>query len=473
MSARSTHRRRSATLVVRLTLFSTLIASGVLALGSLIVYRELVRDLDREDDLLLRENALLVDALLLRPDREPRLSLLALEANRSRLGARRFLVRIVGGGGEVLLESPGMSELLPPDVFPRPIAADDERATGVDIDFRGRRFRALTAALEATAIGGQEALVQVAFDRVADAALLSRYRVLLASVLIPGVAVSAALAFWAARRALAPLSVVATRIASIDAESLDARVSGDGLAEELQPLVQSFNDLLARLERSFDRLRNFSAHLAHELRTPIHNLKGEIEAAASDPDADLPQVLESVSDEAGAIAQVIDGLLFLAYAERPGARAAMEQHDLAQLVEDVVEYYEPLAAEAGLTLTAEVRSRPERNLDRAMVQRALGNLLSNSIAFTPAGGSILVTVDFVDGAAEVEVRDTGRGIAPERLATIFDGVYSDLEPAAPSNARIGLGIGLSIVRSILRLHHGHVSIDSAPGQGCRVKLRWG
>ena len=151
----------------------------------------------------------------------------------------------------------------------------------------------------------------------------------------------------------------------------------------------------------------------------------------------------------------------------------MQPHDLAALAAGIAEFYEPLASDAGIRLTTVAEHRPIVAIDMALVQRALSNLLSNSLEFTPRGGAITIVTRQVDGCAEIEVADTGCGIAAERLPTIFDGAYAAPVTSAAGAGRTGLGIGLSIVRSILRLHCGSVAIASEPGSGCRVILRFG
>lgn len=177
--------RRRPRLLRRLTALYSGIASLVLLFAALAVYQELVGDLDREDDVLLRENALLVDALLLRPDREPQRSLLALDENRKRLGARRMLVRVIDGAGSVLVETPGMSGELPTAVFPPARDPDQESLHGEDHEIGGRRYRLATASLHSTALGGSEAAVQLAMDRAVDDVLTVRYRDLLLLVVVP------------------------------------------------------------------------------------------------------------------------------------------------------------------------------------------------------------------------------------------------------------------------------------------------
>lgn len=465
---------RAPSLVFRLTALYTAAASLLLLLAVAVIYRELVVDIDREDDTLLRENALLVDALLLHPLPDPGAVLASLQRGRAELGAKRLLTRVLGSDGQVLVESPGMTRELPLAVFPPPVEPERLAVRGVDVAVGDRSYRLLTAQLRATALGGSEAVVQIALDRQPEQALLARYRNLLLWVVLPALLLSAWLGQLLARRAIAPVQALATRMASIHADSLDERVATDGLVAELQPLLESFNGLLARLEQSFDRLRRFSAHLAHELRTPIHNLCGEIELALQEPaDATaLVAVLRSAREEAQSLSHIVEGLLFLAYAERPGARIAAQPVDVLAEVAGVCEFFEPLASDAGVRLAATGEPGPAFALDRTLLQRALSNLLANALAFTPRGGAVTVAVRWRDGTPSIEVADTGCGIDPAALPAILDGLGRDGGLPPPGRGRSGLGLGLSIVRSIMRLHRGELAIASAPGQGCRVTLRF-
>jgi len=264
-------------------------------------------------------------------------------------------------------------------------------------------------------------------------------------------------------------------MARIQAASLAERVPAANLATELRPLIESFNELLARLQFAFERLQRFSANLAHELRTPINNLCGEIEVALAQPQspADLQEVLRSCREEAASLSRIIDSLLFLAYAQLPGARIVRQPLDIATEIARIVEFYEPVAGEAGVQLTARTEPGEPCAVDKTMLQRALVNLLTNSIAFTPAGGAITVTVRRPAGQLEIEVADTGRGIKRELIADLLDGFYLARTDDSGRPARTGLGLGLAIVKSVMQLHDGTMTIASDEGQGCRVTLHFG
>jgi two-component system, OmpR family, heavy metal sensor histidine kinase CusS len=459
------------TLAWRLTALYVGLASIVLLAAVWTLYFELIRDLDREDDALMREHALLLDALLLQPQQDATKTLLQLERERELLGARRMLVRIVDHTGSRLVATSRFPQSLPIEAFPSPMDARHAPLRAVDVDADGIRYRAATVQLESTAVGGQEAVLQIAIDRTTVQLLLARYRNLMLAVAIPGVLMSGLIGFLVARRATAPLRLLAERIGGIHAQNLDARVPVSGMVAELHPVVDSFNDLLRRLRTSFDRLRNFSSHLAHELRTPIHTMCAEIDTSLPSSTPDQQVLLQSIRTEADQMAKVIDGLLFLAYADRPGARLASRRCDLRELAAAAVEYYEASATEGGIVLTGPGDAPVPADVDPTLLQRALSNLLANALAFTPRGGRVEVRAFAQPDCAVIEVEDDGVGIAPERLQSILDSAFHTDPTLATDRLRTGLGLGLQIVDSIMRLHSGTLRVRSEPGAGCLATLR--
>ncbi|MBU6358155.1 MAG: heavy metal sensor histidine kinase, partial [Rhodospirillales bacterium] len=234
--------------------------------------------------------------------------------------------------------------------------------------------------------------------------------------------------------------------------------------------ANTFNLMLDRLEQSFLQLSQFSADLAHELRTPISNLRGELEVALSRPRSDdtYREVLGSALEECTRISRVIQSLLFLARAEMVGAPPAVETLDLDTEITTVLEFYQPMAAEGGLSLTARVRPGLPIQFDRILLQQALGNLVANAIAHTVAGGQITIEVAEAPEQLTIRTTDTGQGIAPEHLPHVFDRFYR----ADPARSHVGgnLGLGLAVVRAIMALHGGRVTIESKEGQGTTVSL---
>lgn len=464
--------RRAGTLAWRLTALYVVLASVVLLSAVAALYSELIRDLDREDDALMREHALLLDALLLQPQQDAAAALLELEREREALGARRVHVRIVDAAGGTLLATPRAATTFAADVFPAAIEARDEQLRGVDIVADGVQYRVAAIQLSATAVGGQEAILQIAVDRAPVLSLLARYRMLLVGVTIPGVLLTGVIGYLMARRATEPLRQLADRIGSIHAENLDASVSLEGVAAELYPVVDAFNRLLDRLRGSFDRLRHYSAHLAHELRTPIHAIGVEIDTSIQDGVGDPTEVLRSVRSEIERLSGIVDGMLFLAYADRPGARIREAPCDLGQLATSAVDFYRPMAEDAGIQLSLTTSGPAPATVDKDLARRALGNLLGNALAFTPAGGRIDVTTTVTASWTEITVSDTGVGIAPERMPHILESAFQAHEPQIRDGSRVGLGLGLKIVDSIMKLHDGTLELRSDVGKGCTARLRF-
>src|SRR5262245_6376783 len=435
-------KRALGSLVFRLTALYTVSASVLVTLVALVLYAELVRDVDREDDTLLRENALLIDALLMHPTTDPKQSLLDMQNGRMLLGSQEVAFRILDGNGAVQVETPNMAAELVPRAFPEAVDPTNGGARGEDRARGAHLHRLFSATLQSEVLGGKDAYLQLALDRDSEQDLLARYRSLLLLVTIPSLLACAFLGQRIARRAIAPIQTLSARMARIQVASLDERVPSADLVTELRPLIASFNELLARLQASFRQLQRFSSNLAHELRTPINNLCGEIEVALAQPDgrADLQEVLRSCREEALSLSRIIDSLLFLAYAELPGARIVRQPLDVGEEVAGIVDFYEPVAAEAGVRLVAHTEQGAMLAADRTMLQRALANLLTNAIAFTPPGGGITVTLRRAHGGIEIEVADTGRGIKRELANGLLASPYSFRTDDAGHSVRTGLGI---------------------------------
>ncbi len=196
-------------------------------------------------------------------------------------------------------------------------------------------------------------------------------------------------------------------------------------------------------------------------------------------------MIESCLEEAVRLSDLIGDLLFLARAESPLTHLRCEQVDIGELLGGVREYYEASAADSGVSLTTTVAGEPLiAELDRTLLQRAVGNLVSNALAHTPPGGTVVLgaSVDSLkrdssstavsdtdSSTIRIEVSDTGVGIPAEALPRVFDRFFR--VDSSRSQGSGGTGLGLAIVQSIALLHGGNVEVASQPGQGTRVTLR--
>src|SRR5262249_4938413 len=234
--------------------------------------------------------------------------------------------------------------------------------------------------------------------------------------------------------------------------------------------ASAFNAMLDRLEKAFDRLSRFSADIAHELRTPLNNLRGELDVALQKPRSpeEYVEAIGSGLEECGRLGRIIDSLLFVARAEDPQGQIDREMFDVGEEIGNIREFFEPVAHESGVQIVSDVSAPIAANLNRPLFQRAIGNLVSNALAHTPAGGAVTLRARSEDGTIALEVADTGQGLPPDDLPHVFDRFYRADRSRTPTSG--GIGLGLAIVKSIAELHRGAVEMESEPGKGTRVRL---
>lgn len=340
-------------------------------------------------------------------------------------------------------------------------ASDVPRATAVWEGPAGLRFRTLAAWGELAVSARQQALIALALDISAEQALLAAHRRnIMIALAVAGVAV-AMLGFAVARRGLRPIHDMTRAASRISASHLSERLDEARVPPELRQLASAFNAMLARLEDSFSRLAGFSSDLAHELRTPIHNLLMHAQVALSRARsaAEYREVLESNLEEYGRLARIFEDMLFLARADQAQTAVRRECVDLRAEIDKVAEFYDALAMECGVTIRCAGEGMVAA--DRLMVQRAISNLFSNAIRHAPRDGMIEAVVQPVgEASVRLAVSNPGLGIPEECLPRIFDRFYR--VDRLGSGVREGSGLGLAIVRSIMQLHGGTVTVESIP-----------
>lgn len=456
--------RPSWSLAARLTVWYAGSAFLLIVAAVGFMYLMLTRSLDREDDNQIADQVrVLLDLLAERPGDLDAVRQEAEQEFQSRQHTQVY-VRLLDPGGRVLVETPGMARLLGPTDFPLPTTdfghGDDRRSPG------GTPFRVMVMRVP----GRSEYIIQAAMDRSNEAELLEDYRRHLAYVLGLGLLGCAAIGYWVARRGLRPLRGVTDTARRIDPTNLGERMDPDGLPAELLVLADTFNRMLDRLERSFTRLGQFSADIAHELRTPVNNLRGEIEVALGKPRTpdQYRELLASNLEECGRLARLIESLLFLARAENPHTHVGRDAVEVGTELATVCEFYEAAAGEKGVKLAVAVEGPVPARLNRTLFQRAVCNLVENAITHTPPGGVVTLTAAASEVGTIVAVTDTGSGIPAAHLPHVFDRFYR-ADPARTSVAR-NVGLGLAIVRSIADLHGGTVVAESEDGRGTRVVI---
>ena len=468
--ASTADRRTPWSIAARLALWYTGATFVLVAVATGLLYWVLVANVDREDDQFLVDTAQIMRGLI----RERPTDVAALQQEVTWEGtARRYArvyVRVLDEDGRLIMETPGASAIIARHPLP---AADTttEPGPGVDVtSAAGSPYRMLAAWAPLGTDGQDRRLIQIALDRTTERQLLSEYRSRLWAVLGLALLAAALVGYTIARRGLKPVAAIADTARRIGSSTLDARISIRELPGELSSLAITFNDMLDRLEDAFTRLSSLSADLAHELRTPINNLRGEVEVALGKPRTagEYQDALASVLEESSRLSQMIDGLMFLARAEHPEAQIERTVVEVRHELRAICEFYEPAAAEAGVALDVAEGDAVTTAFDRTLFKRALGNLIANALGHTPAGGQVGLSAVRGSGMVRVEVSDTRRGIPAEHLERVSDRFYRvDASRSASSG---GLGLGLAIVGSIMKVHGGSMSISSRPGQGTTISL---
>lgn len=453
---------------------SLLYAVSGLVLGAAIggaLYLGLAREIDRQDRRLVASKIQVLEHLVTRYPLTSEAVRSEIEHEAGSEGPVAFALRVLDDDNRVLLETPGMSARIPADRFPSPHAGDDDATTCVECVRDARDEYMLHASWVPPHGPNPDARkLQVALDVSSSARVLSDYRTLLLVVIGLGILSTALVGAGVARVAVRPVRGITARLRAITASQLDQRLTdARPWPRELRGLAHEIDGMLARLEESFGRLGLFSAEIAHALRNPINNLRGEAEVALArtrTPE-EYQQLLGSSLEEYDRLSRLIDALLFLARAEDPSRVIERSAFSARRELDVVRDFYDALASERSVSVACD--GDAPLVADPTLVRRAISNLLANALNHTPSGGHVSMSArPMGDGGCEIVVRDAGAGIAAAHLPRVFERFYRVENPRAHSNA--GAGLGLAVVRAIMRLHGGTADIESNDGQGTTVRL---
>ena len=329
------------------------------------------------------------------------------------------------------------------------------------VDGHPHRGLAVRIDLPTAAVGSEAIDVLVALDLSHHAHFLATVRRATWAGVALAALVAALFGWFAAHRGLAPLRRVTDTARRLSARQLDQRLAVDDAPLEVRDHVDAFNGMLARLEAAFQRLADYSADIAHELRTPISNLMTQTQVALSRPRTtdEYQDILASNLEEYERIARMVSDMLFLAKAEGNTLAHAGESIDLAHEADALIDFYEALADERQVRIIH--RGQASVHGDRLMLRRALSNLISNALRHTPAGGAITIAIDTDTTRVGIDVSNVGDPIPPDQLERIFDRFHRGSTQRARHGE--GAGLGLAITRSIVRAHGGEISAHSAAG----------
>lgn len=328
----------------------------------------------------------------------------------------------------------------------------------------GRYYVGREARFRVPANGAEPRTVQVlvALDISHHAHFLDAVRTRLWIGISAAALVAALLGWWVAHEGLAPLRRVSATARGLSAERLGERLAEHDAPAEVRELVEAFNGMLERLEAAFCNLSDFSADIAHELRTPISNLRTQSEVALSRVRSaeEYRDVLASNLEEYERIARMVGDMLFLATAEKGRLPRAVEPVALADEARALAEFYEALANEREIGI--DVRGQATVMGDRSMLRRAIANLLSNALRHAWAGTTVEIAIEPRGGAAVLAVTNRGDAIPPGQLSRIFDRFHR--AGSKREGHGEGAGLGLAIARSIVETHGGMIEAASIDGK---------
>lgn len=279
--------------------------------------------------------------------------------------------------------------------------------------------------------------------------------------------------WFVSKRALVPVTQLASRTQAISGANLSMRIPLRGAGDELDHLIANFNQMVERLEESFHQTRQFSTDVSHELRTPLTVVRGQLEVAlmTARNEEQYREAILTALQEVERLSNTVRALLHLSQAESGQLKLRLTPLDLSEVARGIAEQFQIVAESAQIRLNGQLSQPVPLAADRMQVERLISNLLSNAIKYTPAGGEVTVSVQPAAGwGGELVVEDSGRGIPREVLPHIFDRFYR--APELRGDPERGLGLGLSFVAWIVRAHHGTIEVTSDVGHGSRFRVRF-
>jgi len=288
---------------------------------------------------------------------------------------------------------------------------------------------------------------------------------------VPGVLLSIGGGWWLMRKALAPVTILMQKAEQINDRNLHEKLVCSGNGDELDRLTDVFNTMTARLDGSFQNMREFTLHASHELKTPLTILHGEIETALAE--GPLTQIqserLERLLDEVQRLAKIVDGLTLLTRARADQIALENEPFPLDEMVRDVFADTQILAKSSEIQVQLTICESIMICGDRHRLRQTLLNLVDNAVKYNVPNGLVTFSLARAQRCAELIISNTGPGISSAHLARVFDPFFR--ADASRNRTVDGCGLGLSIAKWIVSAHGGTIKINSNPRQITTVTLQ--
>jgi two-component system heavy metal sensor histidine kinase CusS len=450
-------RRYAGSLTLQLAGLFAVVAAAVFATVGFYLVQALVSQLRERDDADLLDRVAYIRHLLEE----------TATANSVKENPHRFLdavdlrggmlLEIRTGDGRLLTRNANISRFAssPSDVIAsRQPQMDDVRDT---VSSDGLSVRVLRAAGQ---VGNSADVVHITLAHMAEAraALLSAYRLKVFVAVTIGAFLTAFLGYLVSRRSLGKVAKLANQARAITVENLQLRLNTTDVPEELREMADSFNDVLSRLQGSFQNLSQFSADLAHDMRTPLNNLMVQTQVALSQTRErdEYEELLTSHHEEYERLVRMVETMLFLARADHDEIVLTAPELDVSLELHRIAEYFEGPASDAGVRFA--VAGTGAVVADAVLFRRAVGNLVSNALRYTPRGSVINLDGEQSEKGMTITVSNPGIGIDGRDLPRLFERFYRSDKSRSSSGTSAGLG--LAIVKSIMKLHGGTAAVHS-------------
>lgn len=379
----------------------------------------------------------------------------------------RFIRVTNSDGAVVYISGEPTDQSFDPKAVAKPAKPQDSASVRIE----GAGSNELLIATVPFATGQQKYLIEVGGSALPIRDVLRRF---LISFLV-GLSVVLALAiwggFWVIKWALAAVKNITLTAEEITSHHLHKRLPTVDTGDEIARLSKTLNQMIGRLQESFQIVNRFTADASHELRTPLTIIRGELETSLLDESLseNVRETIYSLIEETENLSTIVQCLLSLSRLDSGSAQMEKVRLNFGDLVWSTMEQMVPLAEEKHIALTAQGEGKVEVEGDRVRLKQVVVNLLDNAIKYTPADGSVTVGLNVSGGQAQLEILDSGPGIAESDLPHVFKRFFR------AEKVRLGTfegaGLGLSIVQSICTAHGGLVKVENRANGGCRFVVQ--
>lgn len=271
------------------------------------------------------------------------------------------------------------------------------------------------------------------------------------------------------KKMLAPVEEMTKTVKKISVDAFDTRLNVSGSKDELKDLAETFNDMIDRIQKSYELQNQFVSDASHELRTPIAVIQGYanlLDRWGKDDKSVLDESITAIKNESESMKNLVENLLFLARGDKNTQRVEMEEFLLNELIDEIIK--ETKLIDDKHTIFCRDNLQIKINADRKLLKEAIRIFIHNSVKFTPADGTIELRTELKKKNIQIVVEDTGVGISKEDLPHIFNRFYS-ADKSRTKNAA-GNGLGLSIAKWIIEKHKGIIDVESTLGKGTKVTI---